>query len=46
MQRGRPGICLAALIGDGGWDVLSAVTLGIPVLVCLWYGVVRKPRRS
>ncbi|WP_166106878.1 hypothetical protein [Duganella aceris] len=33
---------LSALIGDGVWDALSAVTLGVPVLCCLWYGLRRK----
>lgn len=29
---------LAALLGDGMWDVLSALTLGIPVAATIWYG--------
>lgn len=29
---------LSALLGDGMWDKLSAVALGIPVLVAIWYG--------
>ena len=33
---------LSALLGDGVWDGLSAVTLGIPVLCCAWYGLRRK----
>lgn len=28
---------LAALLGDGLWDVLSWVFLGIPVMLCLRY---------
>ncbi len=27
---------LSALLGDGMWDVLSALTLGIPVVVTIW----------
>lgn len=27
---------LSALLGDGIWDVLSALTLGIPVVVIIW----------
>jgi hypothetical protein len=33
---------LSALLGDGVWDTLSAVTLGVPVLCCVWYGLRRK----
>jgi hypothetical protein len=33
---------LSALLGDGVWDTLSAVTLGVPVLCCAWYGWRRK----
>lgn len=29
---------LAALLGDGFWDVLSTLTLGIPVAATIWYG--------
>lgn len=29
---------LSALLGDGFWDYLSAVALGIPVLACAWFG--------
>lgn len=37
------GICtivglLSALLGDGVWDAVSAVALGIPVAACAWYG--------
>jgi hypothetical protein len=28
---------LSALLGDGAWDYVSAVTLGIPVLAAGWY---------
>lgn len=37
---------LSALLGDGVWDALSWVTLGIPVVVCAWYGLVRRTRAS
>lgn len=36
---------LSALFGDGIWDALSAVTLGVPVLVGTYYSLRRKPRR-
>lgn len=35
---------LSALFGDGVWDALSAVTLGVPVLVGAWFSLRRKPR--
>jgi hypothetical protein len=28
---------IAALVGDGIWDGLSWLTLGVPVVVCLYY---------
>ncbi|WP_020655079.1 hypothetical protein [Massilia niastensis] len=36
---------ISALLGDGIWDAVSAVTLGIPVLVGGWYGLRRQPPR-
>lgn len=32
---------ISALLGDGVWDALSAVTLGMPVAACAWYGLKR-----
>lgn len=29
---------VSALVGDGVWDYLSAVTLGAPVAASAWYG--------
>ncbi|MET0321415.1 MAG: hypothetical protein ABW069_11900 [Duganella sp.] len=29
---------MSALLGDGVWDIVSAVTLGIPVLACAYFG--------
>lgn len=29
---------LAALLGDGVWDALSALALGVPVAATIWYG--------
>ena len=29
---------ISALLGDGAWDMLSAVALGAPVAACAWYG--------
>ncbi|MYM67351.1 hypothetical protein GTP45_10960 [Pseudoduganella sp. FT55W] len=34
---------ISALVGDGVWDHVSAVALGVPVLLCLWFGL---PRRT
>jgi len=28
---------MSALLGDGGWDVLSWFALGAPVTVVIWY---------
>ena len=36
---------VAALLGDGVWDLVSAVTLGAPVAVGAWYGLRRVPAR-
>jgi hypothetical protein len=36
---------VAALLGDGVWDLVSSVTLGAPVLVAAWYGLRRTPAR-
>jgi O-antigen/teichoic acid export membrane protein len=33
---------VSALLGDGVWDTLSALTLGVPVAACGWYGLRRK----
>lgn len=29
---------VSALVGDGAWDALSWVGLGLPIAACLWYG--------
>lgn len=34
---------ISALLGDGIWDALSAVTLGIPCLAGAWYSLRRRP---
>jgi hypothetical protein len=36
---------ISALLGDGIWDAVSAVTLGIPALLCFWYGLRRQSSR-
>lgn len=36
---------VAALFGDGVWDLVSAVTLGAPVAVGAWYSLRRRPTR-
>lgn len=36
---------LSALLGDGGWDVVSGLALGIPNGMILWY-VVRSRRNK
>lgn len=33
---------VCALVGDGVWDLASAVALGIPVLTGAWYGLRRR----
>lgn len=33
---------IAALLGDGVWDALSAVALAIPVAVAGWYGLAKR----
>jgi len=33
---------VAALLGDGVWDLVSAFTLGAPVAVGAWYGLRRR----
>jgi len=35
---------VSALIGDGVWDRISAVALGVPVLSCLWFGLRRRTK--
>ncbi len=36
---------VSALFSDGGFgDILAAVCLTVPVVVCVWYGWLRKPR--
>ena len=32
---------VSALLGDGIWDDLSTLTLGVPVAACAWYGLRR-----
>ena len=34
---------IAALLGDGVWDLVSSLALGAPVLVGAWYGL-RRPQ--
>jgi hypothetical protein len=36
---------VSALLGDGVWDALSALALGIVVLVGAWHGLRRPPKR-
>jgi hypothetical protein len=36
---------VAALLGDGVWDLVSALTLGAPVAVGAWYGLRPPPAR-
>ena len=33
---------ISALLGDGPWDLLSWVTLGVPVAIGLWFSLVRR----
>ena len=32
---------VSALLGDGWWDDLSTLALGVPVAACAWYGLRR-----
>jgi len=32
---------ISALLGDGVWDYVSAVALGVPTIACAWYGLRR-----
>lgn len=36
---------IAGLVGDGIWDWVSAVTLGLPVAVGAWFSLVRRRER-
>lgn len=33
---------ISALLGDGLWDHISAFALGIPVALCVWFGLRQK----
>jgi hypothetical protein len=33
---------IAGLVGDGGWDWLAAICLGLPVVLSVWLGVMRR----
>lgn len=35
---------ISALVGDGVWDGVSWITLGIPILLCAYFFL--KPRRG
>ncbi len=35
---------ISALVGDGAWDHVSAVALGVPVLLCCWLGLRRRTK--
>ncbi|WP_373987049.1 hypothetical protein [Duganella sp. BuS-21] len=37
---------ISALVGDGVWDHVSAFALGVPVALCLWFGVRRRTRND
>lgn len=37
---------LSALVGDGIWDHVSAFALGVPVLLCCWYGLRRRTKND
>jgi hypothetical protein len=34
---------ISALLGDGIWDAVSAIALGIPCLLGFWFGMRRTP---
>nr|WP_314631331.1 hypothetical protein [uncultured Noviherbaspirillum sp.] len=33
---------IAGLVGDDGWDWFAAACLGLPVLLTVWLGLVRR----
>ena len=33
---------IAGLVGDGAWDLLAAVALGVPAVACVWLGTRRR----
>jgi hypothetical protein len=35
---------VAALLGDGVWDVVSGVALGLPVLLGIWHSLRKQGR--
>jgi hypothetical protein len=35
---------VAALLGDGAWDAVSGVALGLPVLLGIWHSLRRQAR--
>ncbi|QUS41920.1 hypothetical protein RPMA_26100 [Tardiphaga alba] len=35
---------ISALVGDGAWDALSWLTLGVPILLCAYFLRSAKPR--
>jgi hypothetical protein len=37
---------VAGLVGDGGWDVLAAVALGVPALAAAWFSLGSRRRRQ
>jgi hypothetical protein len=37
---------ISALVGDGVWDLVSAFALGVPVMLCLWFGLRRRTRND
>jgi hypothetical protein len=37
---------IAGLVGDGGWDALAAVALGVPALAAVWFSTRRRRRIS
>jgi len=35
---------VAALLGDGLWDIVSGVALGVPVLLGIWHSLRKQAR--
>jgi hypothetical protein len=33
---------LSALLGDGVWDLVSAIALSVPVIVASWLGLMKR----
>jgi len=37
---------VAGLVGEGGWDRLAALALGVPALAAVWFSIGNRRRRQ